>query len=242
MKQIIKQIAVALLLIFVSIDTSIAADRCEIDKRMVQVAKDLEKNPKLYDLIALDYDWADTYNTIKQEGMPDKNRDLSIAQIAAIYHYSKAYPEHFRKLNSELRTGVLSKHSQKFHQLLKSALSKLPDRPGTSYRGAGLQESALQHYKNAFENNTPVTEKHFTSSSTEFSEAENFALLSPGDKRTSTIFTIKGKNGKDIQQLSDVPSEAEVVFSSNGKFRVTDYKEAVLEDGTKRVLITLEEI
>ena len=105
-----------------------------------------------------------------------------------------------------------------------------------------VQNVHLLSYKNAFENNRPIVEKHFGSSSTDVSTAEDFAEEGQADGGIYTMFTIKGKNGKDIRKLSDIPTETEVLFSSNSKFRVTNYQETVGPDGKKRVFISLEEI
>lgn len=139
--------------------------------------------------------------------------------ITAIYHYTtNAYFD----LNNALRNGALSDYLRSFNDVLNESLSKLPKYTQTTYRGITISEAdVLSKYKTAFDNGTSSIEKGFLSTSKDFDIAQSFADdVLEGDK-VRVFFTIEGKNGVDIENISAYGptfnpnySESEILFRS----------------------------
>ena len=101
----------------------------------------------------------------------------------------------------------------------QSFLARLPDSTGVKRRGARLSAGEIARYRTG----EVVTEPFFVSSSKPF--------------RGNAQFTIQSRHGKDIHSFSQIPSEAEVLFAADTRYRVR----AVRVRG-KTTRIELEEI
>ena len=102
---------------------------------------------------------------------------------------------------------------------MQAALARLPDSAGDKRRGAHLSADEIARYRTGAE----IVETFFVSSSKPF--------------RGNAQFTIQSRHGKDIHSFSQIPSEAEVLFAADTRFRV---REVAVEGETTR--IDLEEI
>jgi hypothetical protein len=172
------------------------------------------------------------------ESLPDMKRE----EIVAIEMYGNTT---YRKLNSILRNDAQDEFpfEKNFEILMNRGLDKMPIFKGVVYRGGNFDRITLDAYRDAFKSGSPITEKAFTSTS------QNTSSAFEGD----TFFIIKSKNGRDVQKIMDVgndgPSEAEVIFKSGTRFKITDYKTEKVttkyggfSETKKRTLIKMEEI
>lgn len=124
-------------------------------------------------------------------------------------------------------TMVLNK---KITKQINDGLSKLEDFSGTVYRGASLpggleamEAAVAKHYKVG----TVITEKGFTSTSTERS-----SMLS-GRIR----FEIQSKTGKVVRTLSRHEHENEVLFRSGTKFKVLQVETEATGIGASNITV-----
>ena len=157
-----------------------------------------------------------------------KKHNLSNAERIAINIYTgKAYKD----LNKELREGTISEKNKSFETILNSALDKLNPINDTIYRGVNLPESAIKNYIEAFNSNTDITEKAFTSTSFDKNVAIMFSK--------AVSFEIKSKTGRDITELSKFGwKESEVLFKSGTNFKVT----GITQHQSGNYTITMEEV
>lgn len=150
---------------------------------------------------------------------------LDIYEKTIVYRYTY---DGYEDLNKNLRksNGI---NNSPFGILLDKIIHKLPSIVAVVYRGVYINNSQFEKYKLALKNNTIVIEPTFISTSKSRKIAEGFG---------NTLFRIVSKSGKLIENISkfgihNPPSEQEVIFRPNRKFRV-------LEIDTN--IITLEEI
>ena len=158
-------------------------------------------------------------------------QELTIYEKTAIYKYTDDDLTHFR-LNNFLRSNQHNT-SNELADLIEIALSKLPNYKDVVYRGIENDLGIVQKYKDAYENNVPIVEYGFTSTTRLYSIAHQYG---------SIIFEIFGKNGKLIEKISkfgtqSTINEREILFNRNTHFEVTDF--IVFSDYT---LITLNEL
>ena len=129
------------------------------------------------------------------------------------------------------RAGTRDYHQvmSKYAQLLNQGLNKLPDAPGTYYRGIrDMPGKSFDRYIKAFNNKTVITEDYFMST----------AATSDASFSGKYKFVIKGKSGKVIEHLSiHGKREREVLFAPGRKFKVTH-----IDDKGYEVNIVMEEI
>lgn len=135
-------------------------------------------------------------------------------------------------------------------RLASTALEALPAFHGVTFRGIGTDHKwLLDNYKRG----ELVLEKSFTSTSTDLGTALRFAASGSG----AAIFVVKGQTGRDIQAVSRIAGESEVLFRPNTMFRVLDSREAdraaldsltdfpeyrIFQDRTDVRLVFLEEV
>jgi hypothetical protein len=149
---------------------------------------------------------------------------LNRMELAAVRHYTG---NGFGDLNGARRGQVETRpYLDAFGDVLQVALDKLPAYQGTTYRRSYLPEVELQTYRDAHRLGNEVRHSYFTSTS---------KLESPpfgGD----IYFVIKGKTGRDIEQISHYStSEQEVLFPAEARFRVDKIEES---GGMKRIYLT----
>lgn len=156
---------------------------------------------------------------------------LSKYEKAIIYKYSV---DGYIEENEVLRSSD-GKLISEFGLALQQSLSKLPNYSiEVVYRCVNLTAFELQRYIEAFNNNKPIVEHAFVSTSKSESIADSFDA--------PIKFIILSKTGKEIEEIAkygkfSTPNEQEVLFMAGTSFQILD----IQTDG-KRTLITMEEL
>lgn len=149
---------------------------------------------------------------------------IDLSEASAINYYTRLG---YGDINKALRTGdqALLAKLQPVIEAASSGLSKMVDQAfvGTVYRGAHLSTAVSDVYKVG----ARVSEKAFTSTS------RNFKSKFSGN----TMFVIKSRTGKMIDELSTFANEQEVLFPPGTVFKVIS---RVAEEG--KVKIFMEQI
>jgi len=91
---------------------------------------------------------------------------------------------------------------------VSTGLAKLPAQPGTTYRGVNFSSDIAKNYQEG----TVVTERAFTSTSTD-------ASVATGAFDGNTLMTVTGHSGRDIAPFSDYP-ESEILYDKGTQFQV----------------------
>jgi len=146
---------------------------------------------------------------------------LTLADRAALWDYTGfGYVDLNRALRGQIpMNDELSRRAN----AVSIALSKLPDKPGVSFRGSTLSDSQLARYVPG----ARVVESGFTSS------ASNPKRSFGGN----SYFYIQGKHGKDVAPYSQQEYESEVLFNRDACFFV--HSHTVDADG-KHVIMLIE--
>lgn len=154
-------------------------------------------------------------NYIKQANSKVKSAGLSKIMSGADAVPIMAYSgSHYTKVNSELRRGTMTVEQYKFMKSLNAGLDKLPPYKETTYRKASLTPEQFKAYVPGH----IVEERGFTSTS-----------KNQGTWSGAYQYVVHGKNGRDIQELSSHPGEAEVLFKSGSRFLVKSVKGQTIE-------------
>ena len=137
----------------------------------------------------------------------------------------------FVDINFYLRNGGEPKEEffERYRKVMNSALDKLESYKGNVYRGADLSSEIINKYKKAAETGEPYTENYYLSTSK--SEKKAF--------ERNTIYEIKSKSGKQIEELSYFSHEKEVLFKEGTKFKINSVH---FNEGMNRNIIVMEEI
>ncbi|WP_051919229.1 phage head morphogenesis protein [Basilea psittacipulmonis] len=123
-----------------------------------------------------------------------------------------AYTGQFAKvLNESLRKGEFNVYTKHFVKHLNSGLDKAPIYNKVTYRTVKLTQEEINRYKIG----SIIEEKQFISTS-KLNENVGFH----GNVR----YEIRGKDGREIENLSQYPHEQEVLFKTNRRFLVNDVK------------------
>jgi hypothetical protein len=161
-------------------------------------------------------------------------RGLSDDELLAIAMYSYDVGEReknlFYVLNNDLRVRQAAKMQLwcPYLYFLYSGLRKLPAVQGDVYRGIDTSALVKQHYKQQRE----IFWSAFSSTTSSFEVAkDNFS------GGTGVIFRIKVVSGRNIQPLSVLPQEDEVLLSPNCRFLVTN---ALHSEGNLQVVDLME--
>ncbi len=174
------------------------------------------------------------------------NPNIPVEELA-IVHYMTSYSS---SINEPLR-GVsdLTEEIIVFEKTLNKALNRYPKYTEITYRGATLEKEILKKYKKAYNDKTEIKEDAFTFSSKDISAAEFYLEKEIKRGKTRVFFTIRGKNGVDIEKSSAggpsymiIEGDQEVLFKSKTKFKVVGYKPKINKALKKIVYITLEEL
>lgn len=130
----------------------------------------------------------------------------------------------FERINSALRGSLVDENERKealeLAQKADQALRALPSYRGESYRGTSLPPEVI----NSLKVGGTFSDKGFLSTSSDRDVAEEFALEVKGNQKP-VFFSIQSKHGKDISGGSDLPSESEVLFAPNSKFKIKAVEE-----------------
>ncbi len=153
-------------------------------------------------------------------GLPAQFPNLTIDELTAIKVYTSDHVRNgnkiYQTLNTELRVGNLSDYNKGLNELLNSGLGKLtPHNGALVFRGCGQAESQIAK---TWLVGDEIPFKDFKSSSISESTAINFMNSGSGD----VIYQISNPKGYNICNISCLPGEAEILFKSGAKFKVTE--------------------
>ncbi|WP_030156557.1 ADP-ribosyltransferase [Glycomyces sp. NRRL B-16210] len=132
------------------------------------------------------------------------------------------------ELNRYLRTTNKSSYSEKDRKRLdkeaadiSAALNERPADPGKTWRGAPGGDWVDKVQKGGL-----YSDPAFMSTSTSESAAQRFKFISTGgfsgNKSNGVIFSVDGKNGRNITDSSSLSHQKEVLFDRGTLFRVKD--------------------
>ena len=195
------------------------------------IKKELEKDTSQYDndlfksfrQDAKEYAQSETHQKALQI-----NNKIRPAETFCVDKYTGDF---FVDINYYLRNGGEPKEEffEKYRKVMNSALDKLESYKGTVYRGADLSLEVINKYKKAAETGEPYTENYYLSTSK--SEKKAF--------ERNTIYEIKSKSGKQIEELSYFSYEKEVLFKEGTKFKINA---VYFDEKINRNVIEMEEI
>lgn len=177
--------------------------------------------------VAEDFVSNEAMHSFKIAGEVLKNKryflKLDKTEIASINYYTGMG---YGTINAALRKGdtIALKKFQPVIEAISSGLTKMSEKAysGVVYRGVSLSNEVLALYKPG----SFITEKAFTSTSR--AAAESF--------RGNTLFKILSNTGRQIDEISSFPGEAEVLFPPGTVFKVISKK---LEDVYGRKVTTI---
>jgi len=167
---------------------------------------------------------------IERSGRKTELPALSVFEKAIIYKYSE---DGYEQVNELLRVSK-GKSNSDFGSVLNHSLSKLPNFNGLVFRCVDLSNLELKRYKEALENNEPITEYSFVSTTKSELTAMAFGR--------NTRFVIYSRTGKEIEKIAkfgiyNPPNEKEVLFRSGRSFNILEVTKE-----QNHTLITMEEI
>ena len=196
-----------------------------------EVKKELEKDTSQYDndlfksfrQDAKEYAQSETHQKALQI-----NNKIRPAETFCVDKYTGDF---FVDINYYLRNGGEPKEEffEKYRKVMNSALDKLESYKGTVYRGSDLSLEVINKYKKAAETGEPYTENYYLSTSK--SEKKAF--------ERNTIYEIKSKSGKQIEELSYFSYEKEVLFREGTQFKINA---VYFDEKINRNVIEMEEI
>ena len=195
------------------------------------IKKELEKDTSQYDndlfksfrQDAKEYAQSETHQKALQI-----NNKIRPAETFCVDKYTGDF---FVDINYYLRNGGEPKEEffEKYRKVMNSALDKLESYKGTVYRGSDLSLEVINKYKKAAETGEPYTENYYLSTSK--SEKKAF--------ERNTIYEIKSKSGKQIEELSYFSYEKEVLFREGTQFKINA---VYFDEKINRNVIEMEEI
>ena len=156
------------------------------------------------------------------------NNKMRPAETFCVNKYTGDF---FVDINFYLRNGGEPKEDffERYKKVMNSALDKLESYKGNVYRGADLSSEIINKYKKAAETGEPYTENYYLSTSKD----------REGVFDRNTMYQIKSKNGKQIEELSFFSEEKEVLFKEGTKFKINS---VYFDEGMNKNIIVMEEI
>ena len=156
--------------------------------------------------------------------LPNEMNELCKEEKLAISFYTQKGD---RITNPYLRDGkpdtegITEAQADLYVKTLSKSLNKLLDTEGTFYRKMVFDDKIymgkiLAGYMEAYAKKIIRTEESFLSTSIN----DNMLRKSP----TDIGIIVKGKRGKDIEKISQKPSEKEILFNQKTRFRVTSVR------------------
>lgn len=138
---------------------------------------------------------------------------LTVDEVLAIHYYTTV--QGVEKMNGHLRDPDSTPEAdreaiEKRIAAAASGLAKLPQVPGTTFRGTNLPDHVLRNWRQG----EVVSDPAFTSTSVDDGVAEGFR------KGGNAFVTIAGRTGVDVSQLSYFGLESEILFLPGTRFRV----------------------
>jgi len=188
-------------------------------KTIAEVAE--EQKRKDYKTLHKNTDFENNLRKLEDE-VKNAYPHINIEQINSVNMYTGRF---YKEINAFNRTGdvpfdkengITKAYYQALTRTINKTLDEIPDKyTGEVYRGTYLNDKLVKQYKTAFEKGKPIIEKSFTSTS--YSRSESFS--------GNVALKIASKRGTIVEKISEHPSENEVLFKANAKFKVTDFKD-----------------
>lgn len=147
----------------------------------------------------------------------DPYLNIPLPELVAIRAYTG---NDYWTVNKALRTSDVSQliNMQGFIRSASSGLNKLPNFEGITKRGVSQPPDRYQKSVEYYAPGKHVIEKAFVSTTS--LPQPTFGL--------NVKFTIHSKYGKDIHEISEIPSENEVLFVPGSEFIVKDAKKTIV--------------
>lgn len=142
--------------------------------------------------------------------------DLTQDERDAILDYTGSTHTNLNALLRTRQTDHPYRGLEEQSENLSSALAKLPDYEGRSYRGTHVPPEILDQ----LEPGSTYKDPAFTSTTGDLAHAESWADKSREAGATPTLIVIDGKSGSDITELSSNSGESEILFDKDTAFEV----------------------
>jgi len=142
---------------------------------------------------------------------------LSLHEAIAVRGYTDKKIEYYRSLNLDLRRNRTAAEQKEFARLLDRALDKLPPYNGVVFRGLSLQSAQLAAiaHSDRYSVGSLFTWRAFSSASILLSRAYG----------ANVYFALRSTTGRELGNYSAAPSEKEVLFKRNSRFRVLSQRQ-----------------
>jgi hypothetical protein len=195
---------------------------------------DYEAPPEIYELFRAKR-WPKQFEQMIKSGgwgyvqAAATKHSITLEEAGSIALYSSAY---YEELNKQLRLMAIQEVYKPIIYLAASGLRKMPRYKGAVFRGTHLKPETLVKYEEALKNKTPIQELGFLSTSKDKNVMESFAR--------NGRFIIESSTGTEIEDLSTIPTEKEVLFSPGSWFQVLDIK--VVNSSEPQFIISMKEI
>lgn len=149
---------------------------------------------------------------------------MTTTQSAAIKSYTESG---YRHINRNLLKGVTTPEAT----TLAEALATVTPVAATTFRGMNIDE--VDSYFVSLKKGETLSFATFLSTSKSQAIAEKFGNVQ---------FTITGKSGRDIANLSDAPAEQEVLFPAGATFVIKAVKATKVAGRVFKIFVTISEI
>lgn len=166
----------------------------------------------------------------------EKKREPTDEEIALSLYTSNAFYKELNDAWRQVNPDKIKKYAYLASLFIKG-FRNLPAHEGEVYRGTVLN---IEDYKM----DQTICWKGFTSTSLDQKMALEFLKgrnIEPGSAEKKVFFTIKGKSGRNIENISFFPLEREIVFRGYTSFKVTSILKPKENDINDITYIALEE-
>lgn len=177
------------------------------------------------------------YTQLRQQTRESIIGQYSLTEVE--YEQIEDYARYdFEDLNKVLRKRTEgNRNDLRKIEILQTALQKLPNFEGTSYRGLELSYGEFE--KMNLKMGDLFSDPGFLSTDRDLKVAVKFSGM-PEDGEIyyeSVIFVVEGHSGKDISDISDHSYETEILFSPHSQFLIRSIKKHA-----QFYIVTLSEI
>ncbi len=151
---------------------------------------------------------------------------LSTEEAAVLQFYTT--PSGYENFNKALRGGEGVAMTDAFRaqeRLMNQALAKLPNSSFNNNELLRIEDITAAQLNRTYQVGNPVNLNFFRSAS--YSSSATAKALGARNFSTPVLLRIQGRSGKDIESISTLPGEKEILFSSNTRFRVTRIDESL---------------
>lgn len=192
-----------------------------------------EVDTQVQEILLSNPDFKASQEQVLKQNLHKKVKNLSLFEASTVYYYTE---DGFKNLNKRLTFKKKpSDFLKQVDNVLSQALSKLLKYKNTVYRAKPWERDKLDPYFEAYENQKPLTEPVYLSTS----KSEKVAREQFNCK---TLFIIESKTGRSIAKVSSYDNnpksspEFEVLLPKNKQFNVTNIK----KEGDKFIIYMTE--